>query len=96
MYPNDGRVGSNFTIKALQDIGITIYGYGQQTHSFYHVEDLIDAMVKMMNLKESFTGPFNIGNLGEVTTLCLAESALRLSGSKSKLIYWPLPSDDPK
>lgn len=96
MHPNDGRVVSNFIVQALQGKDITIYGDGQQTRSFCYVDDLIDAMVKMMNSEEGFTGPVNIGNPGEFTMLQLAETVLRLSGSKSKIIYQPLPSDDPK
>jgi UDP-glucuronate decarboxylase len=96
MHPNDGRVVSNFIMQALQGKDITIYGDGQQTRSFCYVDDLIDAMVKMMNSEEGFAGPVNIGNPGEFTMLQLAETILKLSGSKSKIIHQPLPSDDPK
>ena len=96
MHPNDGRVVSNFIVQALKGQEITIYGDGQQTRSFCYVDDLIDAMVKMMNTEEGFTGPINIGNPGEFTMLQLAETVLKLSGSKSKIIHQPLPSDDPK
>jgi len=96
MHPNDGRVVSNFIVQALQGQDITIYGDGQQTRSFCYVDDLIDAMVRMMNSDDGFTGPVNIGNPGEFTMLQLAETVLKLSGSKSKIIYQPLPSDDPK
>ena len=96
MHPNDGRVVSNFIMQALQDKDITIYGDGQQTRSFCYVDDLIDAMIKMMNSEDGFTGPVNIGNPGEFTMLQLAETILRLSGSKSKIIHQALPSDDPK
>jgi UDP-glucuronate decarboxylase len=96
MHPNDGRVVSNFIVQALQGKDITIYGDGQQTRSFCYVDDLIEVMVKMMNSEEGFTGPVNIGNPGEFTMLQLAETILRFSGSKSKIIYQPLPSDDPK
>ena len=96
MHPNDGRVVSNFIVQALQGKDITIYGDGQQTRSFCYVDDLIDAMVKMMNSKVGFTGPVNTGNPGEFTMLQLAETILRLSNSKSKLVFAPLPSDDPK
>ena len=96
MHPNDGRVASNFIVQALQGKDITIYGDGQQTRSFCYVVDLIDAMVKMMNSERGFTGPVNIGNPGEFTMLQLAETVLKLSGSKSKIIHQPLPSDDPK
>jgi UDP-glucuronate decarboxylase len=96
MHPNDGRVVSNFIVQALQGKDITIYGDGQQTRSFCYVDDLIDAMVRMMNSEKGFTGPVNTGNPGEFTMLELAETILRLSGSKSKLVFQPLPSDDPK
>ena len=96
MHPNDGRVVSNFIVQALQGKDITIYGDGQQTRSFCYVDALIDAMVKMMISEDGFIGPVNIGNPGEVTMLQLAETILRPSGSKSKIIYQPLPSDDPR
>ena len=96
MHPNDGRVVSNFIVQALKGKDITIYGDGQQTRSFCYVDDLIDAMIKMMNSEKGFIGPVNIGNPGEFTMLQLAEMVLMLSNSKSKIIYQPLPSDDPK
>jgi len=96
MHPNDGRVVSNFIVQALKGKDITIYGDGSQTRSFCYVDDLIDAMIKMMNSEKGFTGPVNIGNPGEFTMLQLAEMVLSLSNSKSKIIYQPLPSDDPK
>ena len=96
MHPNDGRVVSNFIVQALQGKDITIYGDGSQTRSFCYVDDLVDAMVKMMNSEKGFTGPVNIGNPGEFTMLQLAEMVLTLSNSKSKIIFQPLPSDDPK
>ena len=96
MHPNDGRVVSNFIVQALQGKDITIYGDGSQTRSFCYVDDLIDAMVRMMNSEKGFNGPVNIGNPGEFTMLELAEMVLKLSGSKSKIIHQPLPSDDPK
>jgi UDP-glucuronate decarboxylase len=96
MHPNDGRVVSNFIVQALQGKDITIYGDGSQTRSFCYVDDLVDAMVKMMNSEKGFTGPVNIGNPAEFTMLQLAEMVLTLSNSKSKIIYQPLPSDDPK
>jgi UDP-glucuronate decarboxylase len=83
-------------VQALQGKDITIYGDGQQTRSFCYVDDLIDAMVKMMNSEQGFTGPVNIGNPGEFTMLQLAQTVLKLSGSKSKIIHQSLPSDDPK
>ena len=96
MHPNDGRVVSNFIVQALQSKDITIYGDDSQTRSFCYVDDLIDAMIKMMNSEKGFTGPVNIGNPGECTMLQLAEVVLKLSNSKSKIIYQSLPSDDPK
>lgn len=97
MHPNDGRVVSNFIVQALKNEVITIYGSGKQTRSFQYVDDLIDGMVKTMNsTPESFTGPVNIGNPVEFTMLELAETVIRLTGSKSTLIFKPLPSDDPK
>jgi UDP-glucuronate decarboxylase len=96
MNPNDGRVVSNFIVQALKGQDITVYGDGLQTRSFCYVDDLIDAMVRMMNSEAGFTGPVNIGNPGEFTMLQLAESVLKLSGSKSKIIHKALPSDDPK
>ena len=96
MLPNDGRVVSNFIVQALQGKAITIYGDGQQTRSFCYVDDLIDVMIKMMNSQSGFTGPVNIGNPSEFTMLELAETILKLTGSKSKIIYQLLPLDDPK
>jgi len=92
---NDCRVVSNFIVQALQGKDIMIYGDGQQTRSFCYVDDLIDAMVKMMNTDAGFTGLVNIGSPGEFTMLQLAETILKLSSSKSKIIHQPLPSDDP-
>ena len=96
MHPNDGRVVSNFIMQALQGRNITIYGDGEQTRSFCYVDDLIDGMVKMMNLDERFIGPVNLGNPSEFTMNKLAEIILRLTSSKSKIIYKFLPLDDPK
>lgn len=96
MNPHDGRVVSNFIVQALEGKDITINGDGQQTRSFCYVDDLIEAFVRMMNSETGFTGPVNTGNPGEFTMLQLAETILRLSGSKSKLVFEPLPSDDPK
>ena len=96
MNPQDGRVVSNFIVQALQGKDITIYGDGQQTRSFCYVDDLIEAFVRMMNSEKGFTGPVNTGNPGEFTMLQLAETILKISGSKSKLVFEPLPSDDPK
>ncbi len=96
MHPNDGRVVSNFIVQALQGKSITIYGDGSQTRSFCYVDDLIDAMISMMETEDGFTGPVNIGNPAEFTMLELAELILKISGGKSKIVYQPLPSDDPK
>ncbi len=95
MHPNDGRVVSNFIVQALQGRDITVYGDGSQTRSFCYVDDLIEGMVRLMNSREGFTGPVNIGNPGEFTIKQLAEMVIELTGSKSKIIYEPLPSDDP-
>lgn len=94
MTADDGRVVSNFIMQALRGEDITIYGDGKQTRSFCYVDDLIDGIVKMMHA-ENFTGPVNLGNPGEFTMLELAELVLKLTGSKSQLVYRPLPSDDP-
>ena len=96
MHPADGRVVSNFIMQALRGEDITIFGDGQQTRSFCYVDDLIDGMYRMMNTENGFTGPVNLGNPGEFTMLELAENVLRLTGSKSKLCFQPLPADDPK
>jgi UDP-glucuronate decarboxylase len=95
MHPNDGRVVSNFIVQALKNQDITVYGEGQQTRSFQYVDDLVEGMIKMMDSKDEFTGPVNIGNPDEFTILELAEKVIKLTGSKSKIIYKPLPSDDP-
>lgn len=94
MHPNDGRVVSNFIVQALKGEDITIYGDGNQTRSFCYVSDLIDGMIKMMETP-NFTGPVNLGNPEERTIKELALIIIELTGSKSKLIYKPLPSDDP-
>jgi UDP-glucuronate decarboxylase len=96
MHPNDGRVVSNFIMQALRGEDITIFGDGQQTRSFCYVDDLVDAMMRMMDSEAGFTGPVNIGNPSEFTMLQLAEEVLRLTGSQSKLVFKPLPSDDPR
>lgn len=95
MSVNDGRVVSNFIVQALKNENITIYGDGKQTRSFCYVDDLIDGMIKMMNSKYEFTGPCNIGNPTELSMIELAEKILKLSNSNSKLIYEPIPQDDP-
>jgi UDP-glucuronate decarboxylase len=96
MHPNDGRVVSNFIVQALKGDDITIYGDGQQTRSFCFVDDLIEAMLRMMDTASDVTGPVNIGNPGEFTMLELAQTVVRLTNSKSKVIHLPLPQDDPK
>ena len=96
MAENDGRVVSNFVVQALKGEDITIYGDGSQTRSFQYVSDLIDGMIKMMASPQGFTGPVNLGNPGEFTMLELAEKVLSKVGGKSKIVFKPLPQDDPK
>jgi UDP-glucuronate decarboxylase len=96
MHPNDGRVVSNFIVQALKGEDISIYGTGQQTRSFCYVDDLIEGFVRMMQSERDFTGPVNMGNPCEFTMLELAEKVIKLVGSKSKLLFMPLPVDDPK
>jgi len=96
MLAYDGRVVSNFVVQALKNKDITIYGDGQQTRSFQYVDDLIEGMVRMMATEDSFTGPVNIGNPREFTILELAELVIKIIGSKSKIIFEPLPHDDPR
>lgn len=95
MHPNDGRVVSNFIVQALKNKPITIYGDGKQTRSFQYVDDLIEGMIRMMHSDDSFIGPVNIGNPGEFTMIELAEKVIKLTSSKSKITFMPLPSDDP-
>jgi len=95
MHPNDGRVVSNFIVQALQNKDITIYGDGSQTRSFQYIDDLIEGMQRMMATPDEVTGPVNIGNPNEFTILQLAEKVIELTGSKSKLVFKPLPQDDP-
>ncbi|RQP22089.1 UDP-glucuronic acid decarboxylase family protein [Piscinibacter terrae] len=96
MHPNDGRVVSNFIVQALRGDPITIYGDGTQTRSFCYVSDLIDGLVRLMDSPDEVTGPVNIGNPGEFTMLALAEKIVAITGSKSPIVFKPLPSDDPK
>lgn len=96
MQPDDGRVVSNFIIQALGNKDITIYGDGEQTRSFCYVSDLVDGIVRMMNSPQGFTGPINLGNPTEYTMLELAETILKLTNSKSNIVFRPLPSDDPR
>jgi UDP-glucuronate decarboxylase len=96
MHPNDGRVVSNFVLQALKGEPITLYGDGSQTRSFCYVDDLVDGLIRLMATPDSFTGPVNLGNPVEFTIRELAEKILELTGSRSKLIYKPLPVDDPR
>lgn len=95
MHPNDGRVVSNFIVQALKGQDITMYGDGKQTRSFCYVDDNIEGMYRLMNSRDGFTGPVNIGNPGEFTMLELAQMVIELTNSKSKMIFLPLPQDDP-
>ncbi len=95
MNANDGRVVSNFIVQALKGEDITIYGDGTQTRSFCYVDDLVEGMIRMMNSRDGFTGPVNLGNPQEFTMLELAEKVINLTGSRSKIVHKPLPQDDP-
>ena len=95
MSPDDGRVVSNFIVQALRGQDITIYGTGSQTRSFQYIDDLVEGLVRMMATPDGFTGPVNIGNPGEFTILELAREVVSLTGSKSEIVYMPLPQDDP-
>ncbi len=95
MRGDDGRVVSNFIVQALKGDDITIYGDGSQTRSFCYVDDLVTGLIKMMNSRDGFTGPVNLGNPGEFTMLELAKKVIELTGSKSRIVYLPLPQDDP-
>jgi UDP-glucuronate decarboxylase len=95
MHPSDGRVVSNFIVQALQNKDITVAGDGSQTRSFQYVDDLIEGFVRLMATEDEFIGPVNIGNPGEFTILQLAEKVIELTASRSKIVYIPLPSDDP-
>ena len=96
MHPNDGRVASNFIVQALKNAPITLYGDGTQSRSFCYVDDLIEGFVRLMDSPEGFTGPLNLGNPGEFTMIELAEAIRDLTGSRSDLVYRPLPADDPR
>jgi UDP-glucuronate decarboxylase len=95
MYPNDGRVVSNFIMQALREEEITVFGDGNQTRSFCYVDDLIDGLIKLMNSQDDFTGPVNLGNPLEFSILELANKIIELTGSKSKIVHFTLPQDDP-
>ena len=96
MDKNDGRVVSNFIVQALTGNNITVYGDGTQTRSFQYIDDLVEAMIRMIDTDDDFTGPVNIGNPGEFSMLELANKVIQLTGSPSKIIFEPLPQDDPK
>jgi len=95
MHPNDGRVVSNFIVQALSNKDITVFGDGSQTRSFCYVDDLIEGLIKMMNSPDDFTGPVNLGNPNEFSVLELAKKIIETTGSKSKIVFRPLPQDDP-
>lgn len=96
MHPDDGRVISNFILQALRNEPITLYGDGSQTRSFCYVDDMVDGLIRLMNSPDDFTGPVNLGNPDEISILELAEKIIRMTGSKSKITFKPLPADDPK
>jgi UDP-glucuronate decarboxylase len=96
MHPNDGRVVSNFIMQALRGEDLTIFGDGKQTRSFCYVDDLIDGLIRLMNSPDDFTGPVNLGNPAEFSILELAEKVIGLTGSRSRIVFKPLPNDDPK
>jgi UDP-glucuronate decarboxylase len=96
MNPDDGRVVSNFIVQALRGDAITIYGNGMQSRSFQYVDDLVEGMIRLMNTADEVTGPVNVGNPNEFTIGELAQHVIALTGSKSQLIYKPLPADDPR
>ena len=95
MHPNDGRVVSNFIVQALQGQDITVYGEGAQTRSFCYVDDLVESLIRLMGTRDDFTGPVNLGNPGEFTILQLAQKVIEIIGSRSKIVFRPLPGDDP-
>jgi len=96
MHPDDGRVVSNFIMQALRGKDITLYGDGEQTRSFCYVDDLLEAMIRMMDSPDNFTGPVNIGNASEFSMRELAQEVVALTGSKSKIVHLPMPADDPR
>lgn len=96
MNSNDGRVVSNFIVQALKGEDITIYGDGSHTRSFQYIDDLVDGLIKLMDTPDTFTGPVNIGNPVEITISSLAQMIIKMTGSKSKIIFLPIPQDDPK
>jgi UDP-glucuronate decarboxylase len=96
MHPNDGRVVSNFILQALRGEAITLYGDGSQTRSFCYVDDMVEGLIQLMNSPDDFTGPVNLGNSREVSILELAKKIVELTGSSSKIVFKPLPADDPR
>src|SRR6266702_4473102 len=96
MHPNDGRVVSNFIMQALRNESITLYGDGNQTRSFCYVDDLVEGLMRLMETPDEVTGPVNLGNPNEFSIRQLAEAVIELTGSSSKIVYRPLPEDDPK
>jgi len=96
MHPNDGRVVSNFVMQALRGEAITLYGDGMQTRSFCYVDDLVEGLLRLMDTSHDVTGPINLGNPSEITIKTLAETIVEMTGSKSRIEYRPLPTDDPK
>jgi len=95
MYPNDGRVVSNFIMQALRGEDLTVFGDGKQTRSFCYVDDMIDGLIKLMDSPDDFIGPVNLGNPKEFSILELSKKVIDLTGSKSKIVFKPLPQDDP-
>ncbi len=95
MHPEDGRVISNFIVQALTNQDITVYGDGSQTRSFCYVDDMTEGLIRMMNGPDDLIGPINLGNPDECNILQLAEVIIRMTGSRSKIIFKPLPQDDP-
>jgi UDP-glucuronate decarboxylase len=96
MHPNDGRVVSNFILQALRGKPITVFGDGSQTRSFCYVEDMVDGLIRLMNSSDGFTGPVNLGNPEEITILGLAEKIIKITHSRSEIVFKPLPADDPR
>jgi len=96
MHPNDGRVVSNFIVQALLGNDIPIYGDGLQTRAFCYVDDMVDGLVLLMNSSDEVAGPLNLGNTEEITIGALAALTIELTGSRSKIVHWPLPQDDPR
>jgi UDP-glucuronate decarboxylase len=96
MHPNDGRVVSNFIVQALQNRDLTVYGDGEQTRSFCYVDDLVEGLIRLMDSGDEMTGPINLGNPDEFTIRELAETVIELTGSSSRIVHRPLPTDDPK